>query len=325
MELVIWIVVFVVALTFMVGGADLFLHNAERIGLRLGLSSFAIGVIIVGLGTSLPELTSSLIAVIAGVPAIVAANAIGSNIANILLVGGVLAFLGKRITIDHDLLDGELPFFVISTALFAEIAFDGQVTTIESVLLASTFFVYMLYLFSEEYTSSAVVEEVKQQVQHERFRFFKLSELKMMSFLLLGLSGLLVGAKFVIDAVIALGAMLEVSPDVISITAIAFGTSLPELVVTVKALQKKKLSVAFGNIFGSNAFNILMAVGIPGLFTVLPLDTATFEVGLPVLLVSSLIFLVIGLARKLYRWEGIMFLLLYGFFLMQLFTACCSA
>jgi len=130
----------------------------------------------------------------------------------------------------------------------------------------------------------------------------------------------LVGAKYVIDAVIVLAGMLSVPPSAISITAIALGTSLPELVVSVQAVKSAKFSVAVGNIFGSNAFNISLAVGIPGVFATLPLDTPTFAIGLPVLLVSSFILLVIGLAHRLHRWEGIMFFILYAFFVMQLFT-----
>lgn len=318
MELIFWAFVFVASLAVMIRGANLFLRHAEEVGIAVGLSSFTVGVIIVGFGTSLPELTSSLIAVFKGVPEIVAANAIGSNIANILLIGGALAFFGKKVVIDRDLLDAELPFFVISTALFAEIAFDGSITRVESLLLATTFAVYLVYLFSDEYSSGTRVKAVEQEVHRDRFHFVKHFDVRSLGLMALGLGALLAGAKFVIDAVLVLAEGLAISPGLISITAIAVGTSLPELVVSIQALRQNKHTMAIGNIFGSNAFNILMAVGVPGLFVVLPFDEPTFTVGLPVLLVSSFIFLVIGLARKLYRWEGIMFFVLYIFFMMQL-------
>jgi cation:H+ antiporter len=320
MDLVLLITLFSVSLVVMILGAEIFLKNAERIGLQLGFSSFVIGVIIVGFGTSLPELTSSLLAVFANAPSIVVANAIGSNIANILLIGGVMAFIGKRMTIDRDLLSAELPFFVISTALFAEVAYDGTISIIESVLLVSTLLVYFFYLFSDEYTTGMVVQSVKEEVQHERFHFLRRSAFKPISLLLIGLLGLLLGANYVVESVISLATLLSVSPGILSITAIALGTSLPELVVSIKAISSNNLSLAIGNIFGSNAFNILVAVGIPGLFAELPLDPSTYKIGLPILLVSSFIFLIICLARKLYRWEGIMFLLLYVFFIIQLFS-----
>ncbi len=325
MDLLLWTVIGIVALIVMVAGADVFLKHAEVLGLRIGLSTFTIGVIIVGFGTSLPELTSSVIGVLAGVPSIVAANAIGSNIANILLIGGALAFFGKDLRIDRNLLDAELPFFVISTALFAEVAYDGTVSFMEALLLVSTFAVYMLYLFKEDYASGAAVEAVEREVRHERFRFFHPSNLSTITVMTLGLVGLLGGADYVVQAVIHLATLLAIPAGLISITAIAFGTSLPELVVSIKALRTNKLPVAIGNLFGSNAFNILVAVGVPGLITRLPLDAPTFKVGLPVLLVSSFIFLIIGLARRIYRWEGIMFFLLYTFFIMELIQVCCMA
>lgn len=324
MELLLWATVFIVALAIMVVGADTFLKNAETIGLKVGMSAFTVGVIIVGFGTSLPEMVSGLIAIVEGAPSIVPANAIGSNIANILLIGGVLAFLGKRIKIDRDLLEAELPFFVISTALFAEIAFDAQVTFVEALLLVGTFIVYVFYLFKDEYEGGAVVEEAEKELKRERYSLFRMSEARTLLLLVVGLAGLLVGAKYVIDAVIVLAGMLSVPPSAISITAIALGTSLPELVVSVQAVKSAKFSVAVGNIFGSNAFNISLAVGIPGVFATLPLDTPTFAIGLPVLLVSSFILLVIGLAHRLHRWEGIMFFILYAFFLMQILTICCT-
>jgi cation:H+ antiporter len=324
MGILLWSCILVIALFVMITGAETFLRNAETIGLRMGISSFVIGVVIVGFGTSLPELTSSLLAILADEPTIVVANAIGSNIANILLIGGVLAFLGKKLTIDRDLLSAELPFFVISTALFAIVVFDGSVTFTESILLVSTLLVYIFYLFSDEYSSGMVVEAVQDEVQHERFHFFHHSQSKPIFLLLLGLAGLLFGGKYVVDSVISIAHILNVAPGVITITAVALGTSLPELVVSIKSLRDNKLSLAIGNIFGSNAFNILVAVGIPGLFTTLPLGAPTYNLGYPMILVASFILLVIGLARKLYRWEGIMFFILYGYFIFQIATYCCT-
>ena len=321
MTLLIWGIILLTAIAVMISGAETFLKSAERIGLKLGFSSFVIGVVIVGFGTSLPELTSSLIAVFVNEPTIVLANAIGSNIANILLIGGILAVLGKSLKIDRDLLTAELPFFVISTALFAVVVFDGKVEMVESFLLVGTLLIYLFYLFSDEYSSGMVVEAVSEEVQHERFSIFHPFHhaiVKPLPLLLLGLVGLLVGAKYVVDSVVAIASILSIPPGLVSLSAVALGTSLPELVVSIKSLKDNKLSLALGNIFGSNAFNILVAVGIPGLITMLPLDEPTLKVGYPVLLAASFILLVVGLARKLYRWEGLMFFLLYIFFIFQL-------
>ena len=186
--------------------------------------------------------------------------------------------------------------------------------------MVSTLGVYLFYLFANKKSSDLVVTAATKEVQHHRFHFFKRSTLKPILLLAVGLSGLLVGANYVIEAIIAVAISLAVPPGFLSISIIALGTSLPELVVSIKSLKADKFSLAIGNIFGSNAFNILIAVGIPGLFAVLPIDTLTYTTGLPMLLLSSFIFLVIGLSRKLYRWEGIAFFLLYIYFIFKLFT-----
>ncbi len=323
LELLFWVAVFLVALFVMVKGADLFLENAERIGLDFGLSPFVIGVFIVGVGTSLPELASGLLSVFAGAPEIVAANAIGSNVTNIFLVGGVIAVLSRKIIITRDLLDAELPFFVISTSLFMGVAFDGEVTLVEALMLAATYCVYLSYLFSTDARGEhdIVIEAEEKIIKRERRLLKYLPNGAAATMALVGLVGLMGGAKFVVDAVMELALILNVTTGVIAMVAIALGTSLPELSVSIRAIQTGKLDVAIGNIFGSNAFNVLLAVGIPGLFAVLPLGPETYAVGLPMLAVASIIYLIIGLARKVYRWEGFMFLILYLFFVLKLIAA----
>jgi cation:H+ antiporter len=147
-QLLIWSALLVVALTVLIKGADIFIDGAKKIGASFGMSSFAIGVIIVGIGTSLPELASSLAAVIAGSTEIVVANAVGSNITNILLIVGVLATLGGPVYINKNLLKTELPIFFIATVHFVAIIYDGVVDRVEALLLIATFGAYIWYLFS---------------------------------------------------------------------------------------------------------------------------------------------------------------------------------
>lgn len=137
-----WIIVFIISLVVLVKGADWFLESAERIGLSLGLSPFIIGVTIVALGTSLPELISSLIAVSKGVTEIVAANAIGSNIANILLVVGVSAILAKKLVASKSLIDLDAPLLAISTVLVLGVLADKKVVFIISLFCLSSLYHY---------------------------------------------------------------------------------------------------------------------------------------------------------------------------------------
>jgi cation:H+ antiporter len=306
-----WIVYLGIALFALVRGADTFVVGAKQVGASLGMSKFAIGVLIVGFGTSLPELASSLAAALGGNTQIVVANAVGSNITNILLVVGILATLGGRIIIKRDLIKTELPIFFIATTHFLAVTWDGTVDRIEAVLLLGTFIAYIWYLFTEAEDVDAV-DLVKDKGGRPRL------EAKSLAFIILGVSAVLVGAHFTVEMVVNIATMAAVPLGLVSILAIALGTSLPELFVSLQALKTGEAELAIGNIFGSNAFNILMVIGIPALIVPLVADEVVMGLGLQVLLAASAIFFVNGLAKQVMRWEGMMMLLFFGFFLVKL-------
>ena len=137
--------------------------------------------------------------------------------------------------------------------------------------------------------------------------------------LILGIAGLIFGAKYLIDSVVELAEILDIGAGVISLVAVAFGTSLPELLVSVKAAWQKKAEIALGNIFGSNVFNILLVVGIPGLFKTLHVDEQTFSLGIPVMTAATILFVISGISKKIHMYEGAMYLVIYLFFLGKLF------
>ncbi len=309
----VWIAVFLVALVVMIKGADLFLEHAEKIGLSMGLSPFLIGVLLVGLGTSLPELMSAVFAIIKDVPEVVVANAVGSNISNILLIVGIAAVIGGVMKLKKDIVDIDLPLLAISTVIFVGVAWDATITVGESVLLILAYSVHLLYMFFHQESP----EEAKVQKTAKK----KYPKPKITNWILLiaGVVGLLLGAKYIVDAVVELSMLFSISPALISITAIAIGTSLPELIVSIKAVKSGKVDMAIGNIFGSNAFNALVVVGVPGLFGALPIDAQTFAIGIPVMAAATILFIITGISRRIHMWEGLMYLVFYIFFIGKLF------
>jgi len=305
-----WIIIFLVSLFVLIKGADWLIASSEKIGLSIGLSPFIVGVTIVGMGTSFPELFSSLFAIFRGALDVPVANAVGSNIANILLIVGISAVVGKKLVVKKNLIDLDLPLVAISTALLLGIAWDGIITFGETSLLLIAFGVYFLYtIFHKETLETKELEIVHPKLQTKDFIF-----------LIGGIAGLVLGAKYLIDSLVELSALLNIATGVIAITAVAFGTSLPELLVSVKAALKGKSEVALGNIFGSNVFNVLLVVGLPGLFKTLSVDPQTLALGLPVLAVTTLLFVISGISKKVYLWEGAFFILLYVLFLAKLFN-----
>jgi cation:H+ antiporter len=309
MQIAQWSGILIGALYVLVRGADLFVEGAKRIGSHFGMSSFAIGVLIVGLGTSLPELASSLAAVIAGSTEIVIANAVGSNVTNILLIVGILAALGGPVVINKNLLKTELPIFAIATIHFIMSVYDGVIDRVEALLLVGTLSAYLWYLFS---SSNDAKVEMEAEKGGSRLA------VKDVVFVILGIAAVLIGAHFTVQMAVNIATGLSIPLGLVSIGAIAIGTSLPELFVSLQAIKNKEVDLAIGNIFGSNAFNILLVVGLPGLIAPLVAGEVVMELGLVVMLAASLILFVNGLASQVQKWEGVMMLLFFAFFMVKL-------
>ena len=331
--LIFWILIFILSLALLVKSADWFVESSEKIGLALKISPFIIGVTIVSIGTSFPELASSIAAVLKGASEIVVANVIGSNIANILLIVGLSAVMARILLVKRSLIDLDAPLLAAATGLFIFIMLDRKIVFGEGILLLLAFLVYFLYTIfqrREEIITPELVEvlpggadikvlpsraerrrkEIKEKPSKLNFRIFL--------FLILGIIGLAIGANYTIESVLKISEFLKISTALIAITAIAVGTSLPELVVSVRAAIKKKYEIALGNIFGSNVFNILIVAGIPALIKPLAIDNLTFLVGLPFLVIATLLFVISGISRRIHIWEGAMYLLIYILFIVKL-------
>ncbi len=309
-EIVLWIGIFVISMIVMLKGADLFLVSSETIGRILGLSAFLIGAVIVGLGTSLPELAVAIFALIKGEESIIISNAVGSNISNILLIIGVAAIVARQLTVSKSLIDIDLPMLIASTVIFLAIVWNGQVDFGEALILIGSYTIYFFYtIFSEKDIDEEVGRKNKEKIS-----------IKLIVMLVFSAAALIFGAKYLIDSVVHIASFLNIKSALISITAVAIGTSLPELIVSVKAAIAGKSELAIGNIFGSNSFNILMVVGIPALFKQLQVDSVTLQIGIPMMAAATFLFLVSGISRKIYLWEGAMFIMLYIFFIGRLFN-----
>jgi len=357
--LIFWIFVFIISLAFLVKGADWFVESAEKIGLAFKISPFIIGVTIVALGTSFPELASSLAAVfkeaiivngtIIDPTEIVAANVIGSNIANILLIVGLAAVATKSfLAVKRSLIDIDLPLLASVTVLFGFILWDGEITRLEGILLLLAFLIYILYTVfqrrdiskeealgednklsssplagaqvPEELPTGEIFEVLPSRIDRRKAKkpVGKLNS-KVFFFLILGAICLTVGANYLIDSVMKLSEILQIGVSLIAIFAVALGTSLPELVVSVRAAAQKKYEIALGNIFGSNVFNALIVIGIPSLIKPLLVDNITLTIGFPFMVIATILLIISGITRRISVWEGLMFLLIYILFVVKLF------
>jgi len=325
MTLFLWIVIFCVSVAVLVKGADWFTESAEKIGLAFKISPFIIGVTIVALGTSLPELASSIAAVLKQSTEIVSANAIGSNLANILLVIGLASLFGGTLIVRRSLINLDLPLLASTTVLCLFCVIDRQITRFEAIILILAYLIYLAYTIvqrkgTKEETKEAmeVLPSREERREKERKRMEGLGW-KIFFFLILGAVLLYIGANYTIESVMKLSGLLAIPTGIIAILALAVGTSLPELVVSVRAAMHKKYEIGLGNILGSNIFNILLVIGIPGLISTLSLDETTFKIGIPFLVVATILFVISGISRRIHAWEGAMYLLIYVLFIGMLF------
>lgn len=302
-----WLVVFIIAMTILLKGSDYFTDATEDVGKSLGIPNFILGVTVVSMGTSLPELVSSVFAVQAGSSEIVVGNVVGSNLTNILLILGITAVVAKKLKVSWDLAAVDLPLFIGTSALLLLTTYDGVFTTYEAIISILAFFVYFGYVFNVHGGESGSKKKGK-------------VGMKTVGVLLSSVVAIYFGAKYVVGAVIAIAAILSIPAEIVAVSAVALGTSLPELVVSLMAVKKGNAEMAIGNILGSNIFNATLVMGVAGLFGTLIVPVTLITLYFPLIIVASLMYYFVSQDKEVVRWEGLMLLTLYALFLGTVFS-----
>lgn len=312
-----WVIILLASLLLLVKAADWFTDGAEAIGLAFGVPSYVVGVTIVAVGTSLPELVSSVVAVPLGNPEIVLGNVIGSNVTNIFLVLGVAAILGGRLWATWEIIHVDLPLLVGSAFLLALVVWDGAVTLPESLVCLAGAVIYVAYAVSmsirREPKHAGIEDAVEEELGVKRGQLHPLTWLKIAG----GAVGVFVGAEYTVRGVVELAGMLEVGTELIAMTAVALGTSLPELVVSVTAARKGNLEVAIGNVLGSSVFNSFAVVGVAGLFGTLTAAPTVLTIGLPAMVIATLLYFFMVQDKEITSWEGWLLVVFYALFLLK--------
>lgn len=304
------VILLIVGFVFLIKGADIFVDGASSTAENFKISKMLIGLTIVAFGTSAPEFAVSMSALASGSTDMVLGNVMGSCILNILLILGIAALI-RPIKIKDNTVKKELPLcMLISTllaVLFLDISLGGgeinQITRADAIVILLFFMVFLYYLFSLARHKRDKNVKVKPK--------YKLG--KSLIFVAIGLVVIVVGSELVVDSASYLAEAIGMSERTISLTVIAFGTSLPELVTTVVAARKNEQDLAVGNIIGSNIFNICVVLGIPvAIFgTITPSSFQMIDV---VMLVASaaLLFIFSVLTKRINRIEGAMMLALFA-------------
>ncbi|MFA6305077.1 MAG: calcium/sodium antiporter [Patescibacteria group bacterium] len=324
--LIIWSLVFILTLIILIKAADYFTEAAEKIGLSLKIPVFVVGATIVTFGTTLPEFGTAIMALLKGQTQLIAANAIGSNIANILLVIGITAIVAGLLKVKKRIIDVDFPLLAASTALIIAMLWDKKVTFGEGLVALLAYAVYLAYLIHTErhahlHPEGTLPGEDLPLTRAKRHKYQQKERrliLGLVPTLLVSLVFVYFSADWLVRSIMNLADLLNVSSALVATLGLAIGTSLPELVIAITAVKKGQYEIALGNVFGANIFNSLVVIGLPALFTDLQIDNLTFTVGIPFLVGATFLYIFSAISKKIHRWDGIIYLLIYAFFVAKM-------
>ncbi|MBN2306391.1 calcium/sodium antiporter [Candidatus Peregrinibacteria bacterium] len=300
---------FLVGFVLLIKGAGWLVDGAALIADRFRVPSIVIGLTIVAFGTSAPEFVVNLFASLQGNSEIAIGNIVGSNIANILLILGVSSLVYPLVT-KRNTVWKEIPLSLLAVCLLGVLASDALIdkasysalTRIDGMVLLSFFIIFLYYTFG--------ISKVTGQGEVEiRSRSLAGASVKV----ILGLAGLVVGGKWIVDGAVFIALHLGVSESLIGLTIVAIGTSLPELATSVVATLRKQPDIAIGNVVGSNIFNIFWILGVSSLIHPIPFHAGAGKDMLVMIAASLLLFLTMftGKRHTIERWEGALMLLFY--------------
>ncbi len=304
-----------VGFVLLMWGADKFVEGASALAANWGVSPLLIGLTIVSLGTSAPEIVVSIAAALRDNAALAIGNVIGSNIANIGLVLGIAAVVSPM-KVNSTTLRREYPILFLIMLLVAFVLSDGILSRGDGLVLLAALAAFMAWLI--------VVGRQSQQVDPMAEEFLAeiplgLSTKKAIGWLLLGVTLLPLGSQCIVRGAEIIARSFGLSELLIGLTIVAIGTSLPEVAATITAARKQEHDIAMGNIIGSNIFNLVAVLPFPGLLNPGPISASVLTRDLPVMFgITLLLFLVAYGFRKpgtVKRWEGLLLLLCYTTYL----------
>lgn len=303
-------ILIIIGLVLLIKCADLFVDGCSNIAKSLGIPSLIIGLTIVAFGTSAPEAAVSVTASIKGMNDISLGNAVGSNICNLLLVLGVSGLFGsltaKRKIITRDFIYcifSSIVLFILSFAFFTSGGTTGVITQTNGLILLCFLGIYLYALIGDALRSVRTTEE--------KTKFNP----KDIILILIGIIGIILGGQLVVNSATEIANMLNISQNVIALTIVAIGTSLPELVTSVVASKKGEVDIAIGNVVGSNIFNIFFILGLSSAISPITFGLDSFIDIIFMTLASIMVYLLLLKNKRIGNKKGIILLATYTIYM----------
>ena len=289
-------------------GAEWLVRASARLAVSLGVSPIVLGLTVVSMGTSAPELVVSLVSAMGGNSDLAIGNVMGSNLANIGLVLGVSAIV-KPLNVSGRVVTREVPVMLVITALLLPLIWDLKITRLEGVAMLLVLVAYLWFVF---WTTKDEDEEVLGEFAHfaeEAVGLTPWAAARDLGLIFMGISGLVLGALAIRESAVVLAEAMGISELVIGLTLVSVGTSLPELATSLVATMRNEADIAVGNIIGSNVFNIAAVLGITATVTPLSVSPEVLSIEFPAVMLMSVLLLPIVRANlTIQRAEGIVLL-----------------
>lgn len=317
------IILIIIGFALLIKGADLLVVGASKIAKKFNIPEIIIGLTVVAIGTSLPELVVSTASAIAGHSDIALGNIVGSNLVNLFFILGICSII-KPLKFKKETVLFENPFVIFVTGLLFFLCLNNggtQVTRIEGGILLLLCIIFILYniIMAKRGEKPEEGEEIQQDPEEPS----KIDMYKSILFIVLGILGLKYGGDIVVDNAVVIAQAMGISEKLISLTIVAISTSLPELITSVTATIKGETDLAIGNIVGSQTFNILLILGVSSLLS--PIAYApSYNKDMVLLLAGSTVFALfpfIGEKNKMTRENGILFVIVYVVYMINIIMA----
>ena len=319
-EMILSIFLIIIGFALLVKGADFLVEGSSSIAKKFHIPEIIIGLTIVSIGTSMPELFVSLTSALEGHSDMSMGNVIGSNIANLLLILGLSTVI-RPIKFQKETRLIEMPMCLILIIIFMIFCNTGEgITKIEAIILLILFIIFIAYTIimgkkGEQFDKEDTIIELKTEDN-------KISILKSVIFIILGIIGLKVGGDLTVDNALVVARHFNISEKIISLTILAIGTSLPELVTSVTAAIKGNSDIAIGNIIGSNIFNMLLIIGVSAIINPILYNTS-YNLEMVILILGILLlslFQIITKKNQMNRSNGLIYLIMYVVYMIVLFV-----
>lgn len=313
MNILMTVLILVVGFILLIKGADFFVDGSSSVAKRLKVPSMIIGLTIVAMGTSLPECAVSVTASLSNNNALAVSNVVGSNIFNLMVVCGMCT-LFVPIAVSKDTLKKEFPFSIICAALLlvlGKIGMSlGRVDSIVFLIIFALYLAYMIYSALQA-RNQAMEEEMDEEIK-------LLPVWQCIVYIVGGAIAIKYGGDFVVESATTIASMLGLSQNLIGLTIVALGTSLPELVTSIVAARKNEIDMALGNVIGSNIFNILLVLGVAGVISPVAFVAENIIDIIILMVMSAIVWLYAFKKNELVRWQGISMLAMYVIYLVYI-------